>query len=98
MLLFIDTYVSAHSVAPVYFLHQAIIHARARQSKSESSKVVNTGDEDDTQVNLASERAKYKSFWVGVNRGITLASKNPKILDDEIKKIDINEGVRINVV
>lgn len=46
-------------------------------------------------MNLASERAKYKSFWVGVNRGITLASKNPKILDDENKKTDSNEGVSV---
>jgi hypothetical protein len=58
---------------------QAVIYARAKEAKQEAAK---ESEIDDTQVDLALERAKYQAFWVGVNRGIYIDSKNPKVLDE----------------
>jgi len=67
--------------------------SKVKDTKGDPGKV-SIGEEGETQVNLAIERAKYKSFWVGVNRGINLDSKNPRVLDDEYKKKDTGEPVR----
>lgn len=56
---------------------QAVIYSRAKQGKPEGAAKTPIAEEDQ-QVNLAIERAKYKSFWVGVNRGISIDSKNPR--------------------
>ena len=81
------------------YIHHSLFFAqspnvsKAKGTKADPGKV-SIGEDGDTQVNLAIERAKYKSFWVGVNRGINLDSKNPRVLEDEYKKKDSDEPVR----
>ena len=39
-------------------------------------------NEEDKLRNFSSERLKYQNFWIGVNRGINIDSKNPKLVGD----------------
>jgi hypothetical protein len=71
---------------------QAVIYSRAKLKGGEGVKH-NAEEEEEKSVNLASERAKYQNFWIGVNRGINIDSKNPRIIEDGAKRTASTEKV-----
>jgi hypothetical protein len=71
---------------------QAVIYSRAKLKGGEGAK--HNPEEEDNTINLASERAKYQNFWIGVNRGINIDSKNPRIIEDGGKRTAHTEKVR----
>lgn len=63
--------------------------ARAKsKAAGETAKAGNA--EEDKLRDLSSERLKYKNFWVGVNRGISIDSKNPKTVGDPTRNKERN--------
>lgn len=74
---------------------QAVIYSRAKAAQADNSKSHN--NEEEQEVNLLSERAKYKNFWIGVNRGILIDSKNPKIVEETGKRtIAVEKVSKVN--
>lgn len=63
-------------------MQNAVIYSRAKENTSgETTK--GQALEIIEHSNFAKERAKYRNFWVGVNRGVSIDSKNPKIVDND---------------
>jgi hypothetical protein len=73
-----------------------VIYSRARAGNGDISKAQT--HEEEEPINLSSGRTKYQNFWVGVNRGIFMDSRNPLIVDeDNLRTAKIEKVQDINV-